>query len=178
MILPSSEFVILLSVIIALAVLIAVAYRWTTLRQVDYQGIVQENDTAFKQLANTLKLTFTPGRTSSHPVVGMIPIFGTIQGLYRNLDLTLHVIADENGEPPVVFRTQIIARPPVGMHFETTSIQLNVHRRVIEKSHIIAEPQVTCRAGSMSYKFFVMTDPVALKGFLDEVCSLGESLLR
>ncbi len=172
---------LLLIALIALGALVLFVYRWTISRQADYAAVVRESDVAFQRIAKMLGLTFASGRIMHHPVIGDIAAFGTVQGLYRDFQITLQVISDENTEPPVVFRAEITLYALSGTTFVSTltrSTLKRARRYVVEPTRIVFEPEIVCRARSMSYELFVMTDVATLRTALDEVCDLGESLLQ
>lgn len=180
--LSSDAVVMIVAATIALAVLIWLAYRWTISRQADYATIVRENDTAFQRVASMLGLTFVSGQVMHHPVMGDIAAFGVAQGLYRGFYTTLRVTSDDTTEPPVVFRTEILINTRANTAFETKpgnpAIQRQAKRFVIEPSVIKFEPRVPCRARSMSYEFFTLTDSMTLRTSIDALCDFGETIVQ
>lgn len=165
---------LVLVTIVALAILISFAYRWTTSRQTDYATAVHENDTAFQHLATTLGLTFTPGHVTHHPVAGDIAAFGTVQGSYRGHKVNLSVTPEEITEPPVPFHLRITLDAARGASF--ASIRKNsIQKLTIEPSRLTFEPQVPCYGRSASYEFFIIPDAQAIQASLDTLCDLAEA---
>lgn len=164
----------------ALVALIVGASRWTFGRQADHGAIVRESDAAFQQVAAELGLTFSPGRVQHHPVMGDIAAFGTAQGAHRGFRVTLRVTSDADAEPPVVFRTELTLDVPPGATFTQSPVgdlAQRARRLVVAPDLITFEPKTPSRASSMSYEFFVVTDPAALRALVDALCDLGDRVV-
>lgn len=164
----------------ALAALIVGASRWTSGRQADQGAFVRESDAAFQQVARELGLTFAPGRLTHHPVAGDIAAFGSAQGAHRGFHVTLRVTSDADAEPPVVFRTEITLDVPPGATFTQAPVgplAQRARRLSVEPQLVTFEPQAPSRARSMSYEFYVVTDPATLRELVDALCDLGERVV-
>jgi hypothetical protein len=164
----------------ALVALVVGASRWTFARQADQGAFVRESDAAFQQVARELGLSFAPGRVTHHPVMGEVAAFGSAQGPHRGFHVTLRVVSDADAEPPVVFRTEITLDVPPGATFTQApagELAQRARRLVVEPNLITFEPQSPSRGRSMSYEFFVVTDPAALRSLVDALCDLGERVV-
>lgn len=164
----------------ALVALVVGASRWTFARQADQGAFVRESDAAFQQVAGELGLTFARGRVMHHPAMGDVAAFGTARGAHRGFRVTLRVASDADAEPPVVFRTELTLDVPPGATFTQApagDLARRARRLVVEPDLITLEPQAPGRARSMSYEFFVVTDPAALRALVDALCDLGDRVV-
>lgn len=164
----------------ALVALVVGASRWTSGRQADQGAFVRESDAALRQVAGELGLTFAPGRVMHHPVMGDIAAFGSAQGAHRGFHVTLRVTSDADAEPPVVFRTELTLDVPPGATFTAAPVgdlAQRARRLAVEPQRITLEPQAPGRGRSMSYEFFLVTDPAALRALVDALCDLGERVV-
>jgi hypothetical protein len=160
-----------------LAALVVGATRWTFSRQADQGTFVRESDAAFQQVAAAFGLAFAPGRVMQHPVMGDVAAFGTAQGPHRGFRVTLRVTSDADAEPPVVFRTEITLDVPPGATFAPApagALAQRARRLVVDPLLITFEPLTPRRAASLSYEFYVVTDPATLRALVDALCDLGE----
>ena len=136
---------------------------------------------ALANVAETTGLRYVGGGEYHHPIVGMIPGYGSLHGVYRRFQIHVHVERTGTDVYEDVMRIEVVAAPegfrvPEPLPPAAEALRRDGSELHVERARIIAVPRARQARRYAQVTWSFPSEPEAIRASIDNAVALAAAL--